>query len=109
MRDIVPLWFAIALVLREVVVGACLFVVRRYGYQAFNVHYVGKAATFLLLFAFPTVLLADTEPGAAGWAYPMGWSLALWGIVLYWIAALFYVIQAARVVRDANPSTARPA
>jgi cardiolipin synthase (CMP-forming) len=108
-RDIVPLWFTLALVLREVVVAVCLLVVRRYGYQAFNVHYVGKAATFLLLFAFPTVLLADTEPGAAGWAYPVGWSLALWGIVLYWIAALFYVVQAARVVREANPTTARPA
>lgn len=101
-RDIVPLWFTLGLVLREVVVGVCILIVRRYGYQAFNVHYVGKAATFLLLFAFPAMLLAEAEPGAAGWAYPVGWSLGLWGIVLYWIAALFYVVQTARVVRESK-------
>jgi cardiolipin synthase len=98
--EIVPLWFALALIAREVMLGICLLVLRRYGFGPPPVHYLGKAATFLLLFAFPTVLLADAAPGAVFWAYPTGWALAWWGLVLYWIAGFFYVVQVAGVVRQ---------
>ena len=36
----------------------CLLVLRRSGYAPPPVHYLGKTATFILLFAFPTLLLA---------------------------------------------------
>lgn len=96
---VVPWLFTIALLAREAVLVACLAVLRRYGYGPPPVHYVGKTATFILLFAFPTLLLAHASPGAAWWAYPAGWALAWWGIVLYWIAGLLYVAQVVDVVR----------
>jgi cardiolipin synthase len=70
------------------------------------VHYLGKAATFILLFAFPTLLLAQASPGTHWWAYPLGWAMAWWGIVLYWIAGAIYINQVVGVVRTAQAQRA---
>jgi cardiolipin synthase len=101
-RDVVPLWFTLALLVRELFLGLCLLVLRRYGYGPPPVHYVGKAATFLLLIALPLLLLAKVSTGMASWAYPCGWAFAWWGLVLYWVAALFYVAQVRGAVREAR-------
>jgi cardiolipin synthase len=63
------------------------------------VHYLGKTATFVLLAAFPVLLLSSAVPSAAGWAAPAGWALAWWGLVLYWLAGVLYLVQVARLVR----------
>ena len=105
-RDVVPLWFTLALLSRELLLGVCLLVLRRYGYGPPPVHYVGKSATFILLLALPILLLAKVSPGTEVWSYPTGWSLAWWGLVLYWIAALFYVVQVGGVVREGRPAPA---
>nr|WP_240940006.1 CDP-alcohol phosphatidyltransferase family protein [Planosporangium flavigriseum] len=99
-RDIVPWPFTAALLLREVVVGATIPVLRRYGYGPLPVHYVGKTATFLLLAAFPVLLLARVGGGSV--AGPIGWGLAWWGIVLYWVAGVLYLIQFFAVVQAAR-------
>jgi cardiolipin synthase len=101
LRDVVPWWFTIALFAREAVLGVCLLVLQRFGYGPPPVHFVGKTATFILLMALPALLLAAAVPGAAWWAHPVGWSLAWWGLVLYWVAALFYLVQVVGVVRAA--------
>jgi cardiolipin synthase len=98
-RDVLPWWFTIALLVREVVLGICLAVLRRFGYGPPPVHYVGKTATFILLMAFPFLLLADAWQGGEAFAYTSGWALAWWGLVLYWIAAGFYVVQIAQLLR----------
>jgi len=105
-REVVPLWFTLALLARELLLGVCLLVLRRYGYGPPPVHYVGKSATFILLLALPILLLLKVSPGTEFWTYPSGWSLAWWGLVLYWIAALFYVVQVVGVVRAGHPAAA---
>jgi len=105
-REVVPWQFAAALLSREAVLVVCLAVLRRYGYGPPPVHYVGKTATFILLVALPMLLLAHASDSAAVWAYPSGWALAWWGLALYWVAGLFYVVQVAGVVRDARRSVA---
>ncbi len=101
-RDVVPWAFTAALLLREAVLLVTLLVLRRYGYGPPPVHYVGKTATFILLAAFPILLLARVSPGAAPVAGPIGWGLAWWGIALYWVAAVFYLIQFATTIRAAR-------
>jgi cardiolipin synthase len=98
-RGVLPLWFTLALIAREVVLGLCLLVLRRYGYAPPPVHYVGKTATFILLLALPVLLLVKASPGTAWWAHPVGWGLAWWGLVLYWVAATIYISQVVGVVR----------
>src|SRR5439155_1758350 len=78
-RGVTPWWFTGALLLRDLVLLLCLLVLRRYGYEPLPVHYLGKTATFILLFAFPVLLLAHASSGAAGVAWPTGWALALRG------------------------------
>ncbi|MGK5520333.1 CDP-alcohol phosphatidyltransferase family protein [Micromonospora sp. URMC 107] len=98
-RDVVPWQFTAALLARELLLLGSLAVLRRHGYGPPPVHYVGKTATFLLLAAFPVLLLAAAVPGAATVAGAIGWGLAWWGLVLYWVAGALYVVQANRLVR----------
>lgn len=97
-RDVVPWQFTAALLARELLLLGSLAVLRRYGYGPPPVHYVGKTATFLLLAAFPVLLLAAAVPGAATVAGAIGWGLAWWGLVLYWVAGALYVVQARQLV-----------
>jgi cardiolipin synthase (CMP-forming) len=101
-RDVLPWWFTIALVAREAFMGGLLLLLRRRGYGPPAVHYVGKSATFILLVAFPVLLLAHVLGQPYGWWYAAGWGLALWGLALYWIAAIFYVIQVYGALRESR-------
>jgi cardiolipin synthase len=103
-KDILPWAFTIALLTREAILGVCLLVLRRYGYGPPPVHYVGKTATFILLMAFPVLLIARFSDWGESFVGPSGWALAWWGIVLYWVAAVFYIVQVAGLVRKARVS-----
>ncbi|GAA4729592.1 CDP-alcohol phosphatidyltransferase family protein [Pedococcus ginsenosidimutans] len=97
-RDIIPWWLVWALVGREVLLAAVLWWVKRHGQVGLPVHFVGKAATFNLLYAFPLLLLGQGTSGFAEWALPIGWAFAWWGTVLYWVAGVMYIVQARQVV-----------
>jgi cardiolipin synthase (CMP-forming) len=97
-RDIIPWWLVAALVGREILLAAVLLWIRRYGQVGLPVHFIGKAATFNLLYAFPLLLLGEGQSAFAEWALPIGWAFAWWGTVLYWVAAVMYIVQARRVV-----------
>jgi cardiolipin synthase len=101
-REVVPWQFTVALLAREALLVGSLLVLRRYGYAPPQVHYVGKTATFLLVAAFPVLLLAATVSGTATVAGIIGWAIAWWGLVLYWVAAALYVYQTATLVRAAR-------
>ncbi|GIG87665.1 CDP-alcohol phosphatidyltransferase family protein [Plantactinospora endophytica] len=105
-REVVPWQFTVALLARDVVMTVNLALLRRYGYRPPPVHYLGKTATFVLLAAFPVLLLAAAVPGAATAAGAIGWGLALWGLALYWLAGGLYVIQAGRLIRSARSARA---
>ena len=57
LREIVPWWLVIGLFARDVVLGVALLVLRRHGYGPPAVHFIGKSATFCLLYAFPLLFL----------------------------------------------------
>lgn len=101
-RDIVPLWLTLALVARDVMLVACVPTLRRLGYgPALPVHYLGKAATFNLLYAFPFLLLGDGSgemTTVQTLANVFGWAFAIWGSGLYWWAGVLYVLQVRSLV-----------
>jgi len=99
-KGVVPWWFTIALLTREAVLLVTLLILRRYGMGPPPVHYLGKTATFILLFAFPVLLLAWSTAGTVhAIAYANGWALAWWGLALYWLAGVLYLQQFFGVVR----------
>jgi cardiolipin synthase len=106
-RRVAPLWLVALLLGRELVLGVMLLVLRRYGYPPLQVHYAGKAATFLLLYAFPTLLLAASSHGTvAAVAEPIAWALTIWGTGLYVLAGVFYVVQVVGIVRGERAARA---
>jgi len=100
LRGIVPWWFAVALPARDVLLWGLVPFLRRRGYSALPVHFLGKAATFNLLYAFPLILLGDGEGVVAALAQVFGWAFALWGFGLYWWAGLLYAWQVYRLLSD---------
>jgi cardiolipin synthase (CMP-forming) len=92
-RDVLPLWLALVLVTRDVLLACLMPFLASRGYGPLPVHFAGKAATFALLYAFPLLLLAEW-PGVVGaTAAVLGWAFAGWGVGLYWFAAVVYVVQ----------------
>ncbi|WP_305783232.1 CDP-alcohol phosphatidyltransferase family protein [Symbioplanes lichenis] len=99
LREVVPWWLTAALLLREAVLAVALLILRRHGYGPPPVHYVGKTGTFVLLAAFPVMLLAEAVPSIDSWMLPIGWGLAWWALGLYWAAAVLYLAQTSALLR----------
>ena len=103
LRGLVPWWLVVLLLARDLVLAVFLAALERRGVTGLPVHFLGKAATFNLLFAFPLILLgADALGVAFSWAdvaRDLGWAFTLWGTALYWWAGLLYIEQARRFLR----------
>lgn len=97
-RGIVPWWFVLLLVSRDLIMAVVLAVLKRRGVTGLPVHFLGKAATFCLLYAFPLLLLGDGSGWLADAARVFGWAFAGWGTALYWWAAVLYLGQARRIL-----------
>lgn len=102
LRGIVPWWFVVLLVSRDVIMSVVLAVLKRRGVTGLPVHFLGKAATFCLLYAFPLLLLGDGTGWLAQTANVFGWAFAVWGTALYWWAAVLYIGQARRILAAAR-------
>jgi len=102
-RDGLPLWWALALIGRDVLLALTLPLLRRNGYGPLPVHFLGKAATFNLLYAFPMLLAAlpERDDVLSTVFRPLGWAFATWGSTLYWWAGVLYVVQVWQLMRKA--------
>ena len=108
LRDVVPWWLALSLPLRDLLLWGLVPLLRTRGYTALPVHFLGKAATFNLLYAFPLLLLGDGEGTVATLAKVFGWAFALWGIGMYWWAGVLYAWQVRRLLATTERRQHRP-
>lgn len=95
-RDIVPWWFAVGIVARDVILVFGLPLLHRRGYGPPQVNYVGKAGTMFLLVAFPLFLLSHVDADALNLDVvmpPVAWAFGIWGLALYWVAGALYARQ----------------
>lgn len=99
-RDIIPWWLAVLLPARDLLLWGLVPFLRTRGYHALPVHFLGKAATFNLLYAFPLLLLGDGEGTIASLAQVFGWAFAIWGTGLYWWAGILYAWQVRKLLAD---------
>ena len=106
LRDVIPWWLAVALPLRDVFLFSLVPFLRTRGYSALPVHFLGKAATAALLYAFPLLLLGEGEGVVATLSEIFGWAFAVWGTGLYWWAGCLYAWQVRRLLSD-HPHLAR--
>ena len=80
-KGVLPVWLIVLLVGRDLFVGIILLIKG----TVLPVTYLGKAATFNLLYALPFLLLDKYEI-----ARVFGWSFAIWGIGLYLLTGFGY-------------------
>lgn len=99
-RSIIPWWLVVILVAREVMVFALGPALRKYNLPIPPVHFIGKAATFCLIYGFPLVLLGSLDNAWGHVARPIGWSFVWWGTALYWLAGAMYVAQVREMVQQ---------
>ena len=110
-RDGLPLWWALVLVGRDLLLVPTLPILRRHGYGPLPVHFLGKAATFNLLYAFPMLLAAlpGRDDVLSTVFRPMGWAFVTWGSLLYVWAGILYVVQVRQLVlADRNGGSGVP-
>jgi cardiolipin synthase (CMP-forming) len=98
-REVIPLWLLAVLIVRDLFMGVVIILLKRVGQTGLPVHFVGKAATFNLLYAFPILLLSTLDNPLGAVARPIGWGFAWWGTALYWLAAVLYAVQAVPILR----------
>ena len=98
LRDIIPWWVALALPLRDLLLWGLVPILRTRGFSALPVHFLGKAATFNLLYAFPLILLGEGTGIVATLARNFGWAFAWWGTALYWLAGILYAVQLRQLI-----------
>jgi cardiolipin synthase len=99
-RGIIPWWLAILLPARDAFLWCLVPFLRTRGYSSLPVHFLGKAATANLLYAFPLLLLGDGTGVLATLAKVFGWAFAIWGTGLYWWAGLLYAWQVRKLLAD---------
>ena len=98
-RDIVPPWIIVLLIARDFVLGFLTIALKRKGYGPLHVTFLGKAATFNLMYAFPFLLLAQNDNALGTIAYVLGWSFAIWGVGLYISTGISYSRTAIAQIR----------
>jgi cardiolipin synthase (CMP-forming) len=101
----VPWWLSGLVILRDVLMLISLPVLASVGHRSLPVHYLGKASTFALLYAFPLLLMGKIFTEAAFIITPLAWAFALWGVALYWWSGFVYLWQLVLLIRDKRQSS----
>ncbi|MHB1613425.1 MAG: CDP-alcohol phosphatidyltransferase family protein [Actinomycetes bacterium] len=102
----IPWWLVVILLGRDVLLAGTLPVLRGHGYGPLPVHFLGKAATTCLLYAFPLILLGIGGSPTQVAARVLGWAFAVWGTALYWWAGVLYLGQVRSLLRAGHGSGA---
>jgi len=88
----IPIWIAVAVLAREVIVGVAVTVATlAFGMERFDVTWWGKTATFLLMFAVPGFLMAESTVIGAGGFEVAAWSFAIPGLILSYYTGVAYI------------------
>lgn len=101
----VPWWLAGLVILRDLLMLISLPVLASVGHRTLPVHYLGKASTFALLYAFPLLLMGKIFTEAAFIITPAAWAFALWGVALYWWSGFVYLWQLVLLIREQRQNT----
>lgn len=95
----IPVWFALAVLFREVAVGLMMAIATVvYKMPRIDVTYLGKVATFLLMFAVPGFLMGSSDIFGADAFEIAAWVLGIPGLILSYWTGIAYIPQVRRAV-----------
>ncbi|MFW0796850.1 CDP-alcohol phosphatidyltransferase family protein [Gordonia sp. CPCC 205515] len=102
----VPWWLIAIIIGRDVALFAMGPLLRSRGLLALPTLYIGKAATFALMSAFPWLLAGQLDSVVGTVCYPIGWAFMIWGVGLYLWSFVLYAYQTVLVLVRLPPRTA---
>ena len=94
-KDYLPWSLVVAILARDLILFLVIIYQKLRGIPFFEVSFLGKAATFNLLYAFPFLLLEEVAV-IGPWCFAAGWSFAIWGISLYFYTGIQYLLKGLR-------------
>jgi cardiolipin synthase len=95
--NLLPIAIVILIFGRDIVLAILLMAMKRKGLSPFTVTYLGKAATFNLLYAFPFLLLTLSDiRWLSDLSYVLGWAFSIWGVALYLYTGSSYFREGVR-------------
>ena len=98
-KDYLPWSLVVAIIARDLILFLVIIYQKLRGIPFFEVSFLGKAATFNLLYAFPFLLLAQSDGTWGSIAFVAGWSFAIWGIALYISTGISYAREGISQIR----------
>ncbi len=102
-----PIWFGIAVLAREISVGLMMVIATLvFKMERIDVTWLGKVATFLLMFAVPGFLMGNSDFPGADWFEIAAWLLGIPGLVLSYHTGVLYVPQVRRGIARHRAATA---
>jgi cardiolipin synthase len=107
MREVIPLWLVVVVMMRDALLGLGALVLSRYGAGLLPVKWMGKWATFALLFSLPLFLLGSFVPWLGPVVEPFAWAVALAGVALYWWVGFLYLFEAIGIARTRGQQPSR--
>jgi len=100
----VPVWFAVTVLIRELVVGGTTLVLAAMGARRIDVTWYGKAGTFFLMMAFPLFLASHSDLWWHEFAGFAAWCTGIPGLVLSLYTAALYVPLARKALAEGRAS-----
>ena len=94
-KDYLPWPLVVAIIARDLILFFVIIYQKLRGIPFLEVSFLGKAATFNLLYAFPFLLLKEVAV-IGPWCFAAGWSFAIWGISLYFYTGIQYLVRGLR-------------
>jgi len=105
----IPIVFAVLVLTREILVGLMMAIATVvYKMPRIDVTYLGKLATFLLMFAVPGFLMGNSDIAGAEVFEVLAWILGIPGLVLSWWTGIAYIPQVRRAIRSSRSNGAHP-
>ena len=101
-RDAFPLWAALLVIVRDVLVIVAGGIVLLIARARIDVRWIGKVATFALMSAIPSIAWGNFRLVLHEVTLPVGWVLFWFGIATYYIAAVIYAFDLVRAVQRAR-------
>ena len=105
----IPTWFAIAVLLRELLVAGATLTLAAMGAARIDVTWFGKAGAFALMMSVPFFLGSHGDLSWADLAEDLAWATGLPGLALAWYSLLLYVPLARRALREGRAAEGAPA
>lgn len=95
-----PVWFYVLVLAREALFGGTVLIATIAGMKRFDVTWLGKLATFLLMFAFPGLLIGSSDLWLHLPFEIAGWLVGIPGLVISYYTAITYIPVLRTNLRD---------